>query len=231
MKYNAILFDLDHTLLDTERNNRDALEEIYAVYGFDRHYESFEDFYAVYSEYNLAIWTAYENKHVTKNDMMYLRFYTPFNHLNGYTRAKALEINYDYLDRVAGKGILIDGATALLDTLKPHYPMHIISNGFNEVQYKKIDSAGLSPYFDKIILSDHIGVNKPDPALFRHALNEIGMTATEVVMIGDNWNSDILGAKNSGIDQIWYNPNLNKPAGFVPTYTVARLSEIPAILL
>ncbi|GAB6012807.1 YjjG family noncanonical pyrimidine nucleotidase [Viscerimonas tarda] len=231
MKYKAILFDLDHTLLDTAQNNRDAIEEIYCAYSFGNYYEKFDEFYAVYSPHNLKLWDAYERKLVTKDDMMNLRFYTPFRHIEGLTAEKAFEINTEYLARVALKTKVIDGAFELLDELKAHFPMHILSNGFTEVQYKKMDSAGLSPYFDKVILSDCIGVNKPDPALFHHALKEIGEEASNVVMVGDNWNSDIMGAKAGNIDQIWYNPERNEPGDFVPTHTVEQLAEITKIVI
>lgn len=231
MKYTSIIFDLDHTLLDTEQNNKEAIEEVYHYYSFDKYYKTFDEFYSIYLPHNLDLWRKYEQKKVSKDDMMLLRFYTPFVHIEGLTSEKALIINNDYLDRVSYKGKVIDGAFEILDELKPRFPLYILSNGFNEVQYKKMDSAGLTPYFEKIILSDHIGINKPDPALFDYALKEIGTKAEESVMIGDNWNSDIMGAKSAGIDQIWFNPQNESPKGYTPTYTIQKLSEIKDILI
>ena len=231
MKYNAIIFDLDHTLLDTEQNSRDAMEEVYRYHSFDKYYETFDEFYNVYSAHNQKMWNAYEKNLATKEDILNLRFYTPFRHIDSLTPEKSFELNNEYLDRVVLKTKVIDGAFDLLNDLKPYFPMHILSNGFNEVQHKKMDSAGLTPYFDNIILSDHIGINKPDPAFFNYALRIIGMKPDEVVMVGDNWNSDIIGAKASKIDQVWYNPSQIAPKEFIPTYTVGKLSEVRDILM
>ena len=108
--------------------------------------------------------------------------------------------------------------------------MHILSNGFREVQYKKIENSGLKPYFDKIILSDEIGVNKPHADFFMHALKKTNANRSHTLMIGDSWDADIVGAYNSNIDQLWFNPEEHHPNAFTPTYCVKTLSEIKAIL-
>jgi len=98
------------------------------------------------------------------------------------------------------------------------------------MQYKKMDSAGLSSYFDKVILSDIVGVNKPHPDIFAYALNEVGQIRDKVIMIGDNLINDIQGALDYGIDQIWFNPEDISPGDIKPTYTVRSLDEIRKIL-
>jgi len=104
--------------------------------------------------------------------------------------------------------------------------MYILSNGFREVQYKKIENSGLMPYFDKIILSEDAGINKPHPDMFTYALKNTNSKRNQTIMIGDSWDADIVGAHNSRIAQIWLNPAGEAPQGFEPTYTVRSLTEI-----
>ena len=108
--------------------------------------------------------------------------------------------------------------------------MHIISNGFKEVQFKKLESAGIASYFEKIILSDEVGVNKPHPDIFKYALNKTSATQNASLMIGDNYDADIWGAMQSGIDQIYFNPQRKPIPDKLPTYEVCTLAEIHDIL-
>ncbi|MEA4904282.1 MAG: YjjG family noncanonical pyrimidine nucleotidase, partial [Petrimonas sp.] len=136
----------------------------------------------------------------------------------------------DFLERTTRKTRLIDGSIELLDYLRPKYRMHILSNGFREVQFKKIENSGLQPYFDKIILSEDAGVNKPHPDIFTYALKNTNSRRNEALMIGDSWEADIAGAQKSRIAQIWFNPARISSDGFEPTYTVKTLAEIKEIL-
>lgn len=231
MQYNTIFFDLDDTLWDTETNSRESLEDIYHLFGFDNYYESFSDFWDVYFPFNQSLWHLYERNGITKSDLMKRRFFEPFVHMNGLTEAKAADINKAFMERTASKSRVIEGAFDVLDALKPNFRMCVLSNGFEEVQFKKIHNAGFDDYFEKVILSDHVGINKPDTRIFEYALKEMDVKKDNVVMIGDNWNSDILGAHNAGIDQIWFNPDGDPAHGFTPTYSIKALSEIKSILM
>jgi putative hydrolase of the HAD superfamily len=118
----------------------------------------------------------------------------------------------------------------LLDYLRPKYRLHILSNGFREVQYRKIENSGLTSYFHKIILSEDAGSNKPHPDMFTYALKSTNSRRDQTVMIGDSWDADIVGARNSRIDQIWFNPKGEPATDFQPTFTVGSLAEIREIL-
>ncbi|MDD4729956.1 MAG: YjjG family noncanonical pyrimidine nucleotidase, partial [Dysgonamonadaceae bacterium] len=144
--------------------------------------------------------------------------------------AYAKKLSDDFLERTTFKTNLVDGTMELLEYLKPKYNMHILSNGFREVQYKKINNSGLKPYFDKVILSDDAGINKPHPDIFTYALKNTHSLRDETLVIGDSWDADILGAYNSGIHQLWFNPEELHPKGFIPTYCVKTLNEIKQIL-
>jgi len=231
MRYSTIFFDLDDTLWDTFNNSKESLNEIFSLFCFDKHYSTFDEFYSIYFKHNSSLWEKYEKHAITKEELMENRFYTPFRHIEEITPEKAIEINQEFMSRTASKGGVIEGAKEMLELLKSRYKICILSNGFKEVQYKKIKNAGLDKYFDKVILSDDIGLNKPRRELFEYALNKMGVTAGKSIMVGDNWSTDIEGAYKSNIDQIWFNPDSESPKGFKPTYTIKKLNELADILL
>lgn len=230
MNYSNLFFDLDDTIWDTATNGKESLEEVYREYNFDRFFLSFENFYSIYLPNNNDLWAKYALGKISKEELIYKRFYNPLHQYGITDRDYILHINDDFLDRTTRKTKLIPHAIEILSYLKPNYRIFVLSNGFNEVQFKKINNSGLAPYFDSIILSEEIGINKPKPEIFRYALNKTGSERKSSVMIGDNWSTDIEGAKNCGIDQIWFNPANNKNTDFTPTYVINSLLELKAIL-
>jgi len=127
------------------------------------------------------------------------------------------------------KGIVVPHAYEALDYLRPRYRLYILSNGFTELQTRKMQSAGLSGYFDGVVLSEDIGINKPDPRLFDYALRTACASAAEVLMIGDDFAVDIEGARRAGWDQMYYNPRPavpDEPLPFEPTFEIRSLLEV-----
>ena len=116
-------------------------------------------------------------------------------------------VNQTYLDQMPSQTKLIDGAREILDYLHGKYEMAIITNGFKEVQHHKIQRSQLSKYFTKIFISEDIGAQKPKKEIFEHAIKSMNAPKKSALMIGDSWEADILGARNFGIDQIYYHPN------------------------
>lgn len=230
MSYKHLFIDLDDTLWDIHLNGRECLEEIYRDYGYAEFYASFDDYYRVYMPGNLQLWALYRQGKISKEELIVERFLAPVRAFGIDDPAYAKKLNDDFLDRTTRKTRLIDGALELLVYLKPRYRMHILSNGFREVQNKKIENSGLRPYFDKIILSEDAGINKPHPELFTYALKNTNSKRNQTIMIGDSWDADIVGARNSRIAQIWLNPAEEAPQGFKPTHTVHTLTEIKNIL-
>lgn len=231
MQYTDILIDLDDTLIDTASNTKKTVKEVFDDYSLGEYFASFDEFFSFYHTNVSKLWDGYNKGKVTKEDIQRDRFTSSLAHLKGFDNKKIQVINKDYIERVMTKDALIEGALELLDYLKSKYKLHILSNGFTEMQYKKMESARLSlSYFDTIILSDVVGVNKPHPDIFAYSLNKIGVSGRDVIMIGDNLQTDISGAHNSGIDQIWYNPEGRGYSDFSPTHTVKVLSEIRNIL-
>lgn len=231
MKYTTIFFDLDDTILDTVKNSKEALTEIYTDYKLGNYFLSFGDFYAKYQSINNNLWDLYEQNLIHKNELMAGRFAKSLNGLVSLSANQSLAMNHDFLARTSSKKNIIEGATEILEYLKQKYEMYVLSNGFTEVQYKKIEYAGVQDYFKGIILSDQVGINKPHPIIFNYALDKANVLADNVVMIGDNINTDIVGAKNAGIDQIWFNPKrVSDTENISPKYEIRSLYELKNIL-
>jgi len=231
MKYTDILLDLDDTLIDTAANTKETVKEIYTDYLFSEYFDSFDVFFSFYHTNVSKLWDSYNKGQISKEEIQRERFSVSLRHIEGFNEEKIQIINSDYIERIMKKEALIEGAIDLLDYLRHRYKIHILSNGFTEMQYTKMESAGLSfEYFENIILSDKVGVNKPHPDIFRYALEKTGTEARHVVMIGDNLQTDIKGAYDSGISQIWLNTDSRPSDGFKPTHTVKKLSEIKDIL-
>lgn len=229
-KYKHLFIDLDDTLWDIHRNSKECLEEIYHDYGYSQYFKTFNDYYNVYMPSNHHLWGLYRDGKIDKDKLIVERFLVPVRRFGIDDVEYARNLSDDFLERTTLKTKLIDGTIELLNYLKPNYQMHILSNGFKEVQYKKIENSGLKPFFDKIILSDEVGINKPHAGFFNHALQQTNASHHEAIMIGDSWDADIVGAYNSNIDQLWLNPKESQPNVFTPTYSVKTLDEIKDIL-
>ncbi len=228
-KYKVLFIDLDDTLWDFRGNARAALQDIYAVYELGQYFESFEQFFELYSVRNAELWGEYHKGTITKADLQRERFLYPFAAVGVRNEALSERVGSDFLERTTTKTTLVPGAIELLDYLSEKYLLTILSNGFSEVQYKKIDNTGLRKYFEHIVLSEDIGIQKPNIEIFQHALELNGVMPSEVMMIGDNHESDVLGAANAGIDQIYFAPNGADDAKQA-THTVTSLLQIMTIL-
>lgn len=228
--YKSLFFDLDDTLWDTQYNNQECLKEIYIDYKFDQHYKSFEAFYGVYMPHNLQLWAQYRKHEIDRKTLILERLLHILRPMGINDEAYTLQLNNDFLQRTTTKTKLIPGAIDLLEYLRPYYRMFILSNGFREIQSLKMENSGLSPYFEKIILSEDAGIQKPHNGIFDFALKTTNSRRKESIMIGDCWEADIEGAYLSKIDQIWYNPEKNPTQYFVPNYQVDTLAKVKEIL-
>ena len=231
IKYKSLFFDLDDTLWDTFHNNKECLEEIYYDYNFGRHYPSFADFFDKYTPHNELLWAKYRSNEIDRRELILDRWIYVLHPMGIDNNEYALKINSDFLWRTTKKTKIIDGAITLLEYLHPKYRLFILSNGFREVQSLKIENSGLSPYFERMILSEDVSIQKPHKEIFDYALKNTNSRRIESLMIGDSFEADIEGAQNAKIDQIWLNPdNLEYKGGRPPTFTVSCLNEIKDIL-
>lgn len=201
MNIKHIFFDLDHTLWDFETNSKRTFFHI-----FERNnvQVNFKDFIEVYEPINHRYWKLFREDKVSKADLRYGRLREAFDIIQFDVSDEMIDIlSKEYITYLADHNELFDNAIAVLDYLKPQYKMHIITNGFQEVQYRKLHNSKLLPFFDQVITSEKVGVKKPNPVIFKYALELTGAGAHESVMIGDNFEADILGAMNVGMQAIF----------------------------
>ncbi len=230
MRYKSLFIDLDDTLWDTYHNNKECLEELFTDYKWNQYYASFEAFYQIYMPNNERLWALYRNHEIDRQTLILERFLYVLRPLGIEDKETVLSINKDFLNRTGQKTRIIPGAIELLEYLEPRYRLYILSNGFREVQANKLNNSGLARFFKKMILSEDAGIQKPHKGIFDYALINTNSRRKETLMIGDSWEADIIGAKQSGIDQLWYNPENKKADGFEPTFNVRTLSAICSIL-
>ncbi|MDE5799682.1 MAG: YjjG family noncanonical pyrimidine nucleotidase [Paramuribaculum sp.] len=239
-KITTVWLDLDDTLIDFTTNAAAALSRMWHEQDvLQRLFPSAEHWALRYEHHNQALWAQYSRAEIERDYLRMERFRRPLVEAGmPDTEARRLSTAYDpyYLDLLAQGKALMPGAIELLEWLHAHsYTIGIISNGFKEVQHRKIHNAGLEPYIDIIVLSDDIGINKPDPRIYKYAMERAGQPDPSThLIIGDNPDTDISGALASDWKAIWYLPqraadSLSErcPAGAT---LVRTLQEIPHLL-
>lgn len=230
MKYKNLFFDLDDTLWAFSANARDTFEEMYERYGLDNFFDSFGSFYSLYQQRNRVLWEEYANGQITKEELNRQRFLYPLEAVGAGDFALAKAYSDGFFSIIPTKSRLMPHAIEVLEALAPRYNLYILSNGFRELQYRKMCSAGIDSYFKKVILSDDIGLLKPAPQLFHFALSATQSELRESLMIGDSWDADIAGARGVGMDHAFYNVSGRTEFPFKPTYLLNDLKELMQIL-
>ena len=221
-----IFFDLDRTLWDFDSNSKFALRYILEQEELLEKCLGFDSFYKVYHQKNALLWKKYGRGKITKDVLRYERFRSALKVFNVVNEEQILRIGDAYVEISPKQKLLFPNALNVLADLKSMgFNLHIITNGFVEVQFEKMENTGLSPFFDVVVCSEHIGFNKPHPNIFKHALKEANAEAHNSVMIGDDYRADISGAINAGMHALWFEPNENNTLKFENRIT--DLNEIP----
>ncbi len=203
-KIKHVFFDLDHTLWDFETNSRKAYEICFKEHNIPI---KIDDFLGKYIEINFDYWKLYREEKVTKEALKYGRLKDSFEAISFPISDELIQIlSIEYLEHLPKFNALFDGAVEILDYLKPKYKLHIITNGFSEVQVFKLEKSGILHYFDELITSESVGVKKPNPKVFHFALNKAKATAHQSMMIGDSLEADVQGALSVGMQAIHFNP-------------------------
>ncbi|MEZ0184514.1 YjjG family noncanonical pyrimidine nucleotidase [Flavobacterium oncorhynchi] len=198
-----IFFDLDHTLWDFDKNSELAFDRIFS----EKYSEvKTEDFIEKYAPINQACWKLYQEDKITHQELRYNRLKLSFEALN-YTISddNINQIANDYIAFLPDNNHLFDGTIEVLEYLKPKYKLHIITNGFANVQDRKISNAALGGYFATITNSESAGVKKPNSIIFDYAVNLAQTSKEKSIMIGDDFDADVNGALNAGLDAIFFN--------------------------
>ncbi len=229
-KYKHIFFDLDHTLWDFNKNSSETLTYLFHHYVLkDKLKCIVEDFLNRYSEINAQLWHLYDLGKVTKDDIRTMRFHRLFETFSYYNDSLASEIDIAYLSICPDKFALIDHSIETLEYLFQKYELHIITNGFRETQTRKVKASKLDVFFKTITTSECSGYTKPHKKMFSHALNQANAHYKESIMIGDNIMTDIRGAKNIGMHQVYLNL-AKKKHHHKPTYEINSLLDLKKIL-
>lgn len=225
-----LFFDLDRTLWDFERNSETALHELFHTLELDRDIPDFHEFHNIYKVKNAELWKLYGNGKLTKEDLRSLRFEVTLSAFGLNDTSLAHELSAGYIELSPRQTQLHKGALETLERLKKEgYRMHIITNGFKEVQYIKLENSGLAPYFEVVVCSEEIGKNKPSPDIFNYSLNKAAAKANNSVMIGDDPEVDVVGAINAGLKGVLFDPE-GKHRTPETAYKITELSEIPELL-
>ncbi|MBO4666088.1 MAG: YjjG family noncanonical pyrimidine nucleotidase [Paludibacteraceae bacterium] len=232
-QYKAIFLDWDDTIGDWSNAAWMALQELFIKYHLDELYDSVSDFFNTYEPYNLELWRKYGEQEVTKAQLHFERFYYPLM-VNDYPEFRgvdkkllARQMGDDFLALTNKHFSLLPDAAETVHYLASKYPLTIISNGFKEVQYYKFAHSGLASCFAHTLISEEVGVNKPQPDIFRLALKLNGVTPDEALMVGDSYSSDIAGAKAAEIDQVWIHQETTIETA---TYIIPHIADLKFLI-
>ena len=231
MAYKDLFFDLDHTLWDFETNSKETIQELYTTHRLaDLGIVDFDGFYSTYSAHNHRLWDRYTKGFIKQEELRWKRVYLSLLDFKVANEPLAKEMSQAYLEILPNKKHLFPYTIEILEYLKQKdYKMHLITNGFESVQFKKIKNSGLQDYFIEVITSEASNSLKPQKEIFEYALKNANASVEESIMIGDNESADIQGGINMGMDTIFVNHIQVVPT--VPaTYTITHLKELENIL-
>lgn len=220
-RYTTVLFDLDHTLLDSDASSQVAFETTMMSIAV----EPTADVFATYDRLNQALWRRVEAGEITPNGVKVRRFEQLLVELE--VDGDPVEMGATFVQSLTDHGELYPGACDLLEALFGNVRMAMVTNGIGAVQRGRIERLGIEKYFDGVSISGELGISKPASTIFDRTLDGLGVTDRSiVVMVGDSIASDIVGGTNAGIDTIWYNRHSLQSNGVVPTFEVDRLGAI-----
>ena len=230
MPYRDLFFDLDHTIWDFELNSKETLWDLHLKYTLEaKGINNFDEFYSQYSVHNHRLWDRYTKGFIKQEELRWKRIYLSLLDYKIADEALSKEMSIDYLDILPNKKNLFPYTIEILDYLKnKNYKMHLITNGFESVQFKKIKNSNLADYFTEVITSEASNSLKPNKEIFEYALKASNAKLETSIMIGDNESADIQGAINAGMDSIFVNHLQIQPT--IPaTHTITHLKELENI--
>lgn len=229
-KYKVVLFDLDHTLWDYETNSFETLTDLHSLHQLDRYAGlSAEAFVKHFHRVNFNLWDSYNKGNIDRNYIKNNRFQKILKKSGIEDATLAEKLSNQYISTCQRKTNLMPFAVEILDNLKKKYPLFILTNGFDDVQFTKLKYSGLSQYFEGMVTSETCGFRKPAREIFEHTLKKANAQSDETLMVGDNLSTDVWGAQNAGIDAVYYNPHKQSHKQ-EPSYEISCLKELVTIL-
>jgi putative hydrolase of the HAD superfamily len=203
-----IFFDLDRTLWDFEKNSENILRQLIETYGLERKC-GVEALVIIdtYKKVNKELWDQYNRNLISKEQLRSSRFTKTLATFNYHFLGFGLQLEKEYIERSPYQTHVIEGAHEILRYLKEKYILHVLTNGFVEVQHIKLKQSRLSDYFDEVIISENVGFQKPDKKIFEHAVKIAGAVPSECLMVGDDHYGDVQGAIDAGWQAIHFNPH------------------------
>jgi putative hydrolase of the HAD superfamily len=228
--YRHLFFDLDHTLWDFETNAKQTLEQLYtSLFLADRGISSFDDFHKQYIIHNDKLWDRYRNGFIKVDELRWKRMWHTLLDFKIGDDKLARQMSDEFLNLLPTRKALFPYTIEILTYLSNKgYQLHLITNGFEETQHSKLKYAGIGSFFGKVITSEGSNSLKPHKEIFEYALKSTGADAATSIMIGDNIEVDIIGAKNAGLDQVYVN-HINEIPTMEPTFTVYSLKELEQV--
>jgi putative hydrolase of the HAD superfamily len=229
-KLEHIFFDLDRTLWDFERNSKSALIQLFGELKLDGYVADFDTFHAAYRKINAGYWDNYAKGKVSKENLRIGRFHDTLVHFGIDNAQLSLELANGYVKVSPYQTHLFPGTKEILQQLNDqNYRLHIITNGFKEVQFIKLENSGLRHFFDDVLCSEEVGKNKPNPEIFQAALQRTNAKSSTSLMIGDDFEADVLGAERCGIRGILFDPHDEYEAR-QEIERIKHFDELPLIL-
>lgn len=227
--YKCVFFDLDHTLWDYACNAREMLLELHGAYDLQQKGITFDEFHTHFNTVNLQLWELYDGGKIDNTVIRTQRFKKVLEKFQVVDEKLSADLSHEYLYGCPKKSSLIPHAREILGYLAQNYTLTVVTNGFEEIQTIKLLSGDITHYFDHVITSQKAGYKKPSREIFDYALAVNKLQCHEVIMIGDNLITDIGGARNAGIDTVFYNPGAVVHTENV-NHEIRCLSELQHIL-
>lgn len=228
-KYEHLFLDFDRTFWDVDANQYNAQKNVFDTFDMSRYFENFETYYVTFKDINERLWEEYRDGKITREYLRNYRFEYVLEKIKIKNTQLSLQMSNYYLEITPSYNQLLPYSKEILQYLFPKYPMYLITNGFNEVQFQKIEQSGLTSFFQKVITSEMAGVNKPNPQIFDYAIKQTQVNKNQTIMIGDDIYSDIFGALQINMDCIFLNTH-NIKHDQQPTFEIQHLKEIQNIL-
>ena len=227
--YRHIFFDLDHTLWDFDKNSGETLVELYAKYGLGSFGFDVNEFIEGFIRVNYQLWDQFNRKELTRDQLRQKRFSQVFEEISPMNPIPPSDLSEDYISNCPQRSHVLPGVHETLEYLKQKYSLHIITNGFHEIQFTKLKSSKIDHYFTHIVTSKESGAAKPDREAFDFILQKAETVPNECIMVGDDLLADMNGARSVGIDQVYFNPKKITHTDSV-TFEITDLRELMSIL-